>query len=202
MRRRPAEPGAGPMREGVLIAGLGAVSAAGADVASTLESFRTGRVRPTRAPDLGFVLGVPVFAAPVPVAPGRSRTLALALRAAREALSAAGRIDGLDARRIGVCMGTTVACQLNDVDFYAAFRASMPPAMEAVDRYLQGDLATVVARRLGFKRESVTPQGSKLRSSAKVDCGERAAGTGRRKETTGDFRITRGALLMRRISLR
>jgi len=144
------------MREGVLIAGLGAVSAAGADVASTLESFRTGRVRPTRAPDLGFVLGVPVFAAPVPVAPGRSRTLALALRAAREALSAAGRIDGLDARRIGVCMGTTVACQLNDVDFYAAFRASMPPAMEAVDRYLQGDLATVVARRLGFKGPRAT----------------------------------------------
>jgi 3-oxoacyl-(acyl-carrier-protein) synthase len=147
------------MRERVLIAGLGAVSAAGPDAAGILDAFRDGTVRSTPARELGFPLEVPVFAAPVPMGKGparKSRTFALALSAARQALAGAGALRHMPSDRVGVCLGTTVDCQLNDIDFYAAYRAATPPAMDAVDRYAQGDLSARVAQRLGFTGPCVT----------------------------------------------
>ncbi len=147
------------MREGVLIAGLGAVSAAGPDVAATLDTLRDGVVRSTPARELGFALDVPVFAAPDSMGTRSarpSRTFELALSAARQALAGAGPLRRIPADRVGVSLGTTVDCQLNDVDFYAAFRAATQPAMAAVDRYAEGDLSSRVARRLGFTGPCVT----------------------------------------------
>jgi 3-oxoacyl-(acyl-carrier-protein) synthase len=147
------------MREPVPISGLGVVSAAGAGAAATLAAFRAG----ARAPS-AVRLGAdgpeyPVFRAPggenTVSTPG-GRTLELALRAAGEALASAGLAGAGPLPRAGVCLGTTVACQLNDLEFYRAFRATGRPPLEAVRRYLEGDLATVVARRLGFGGPSLT----------------------------------------------
>jgi 3-oxoacyl-(acyl-carrier-protein) synthase len=51
--------------------------------------------------------------------------------------------------RIGVALGTTVACQLNDLDFYSTWREKHSAPLDSVDGYLNGNLAEAVAARLG-----------------------------------------------------
>jgi len=62
-----------------------------------------------------------------------------------EALSGAGLPRDLSGLRVGVCMGTTVASQLNDMDFYTAYRKTAEPPMEPVAAFLKGNLAEAVA---------------------------------------------------------
>ncbi len=73
-----------------------------------------------------------------------SRTLALLLNAVDEALSDARLTADIRKRNIGVCIGTTVACQLNDLGFYTAYKANEVVSMDAVDRYLQSNPAQAV----------------------------------------------------------
>jgi 3-oxoacyl-(acyl-carrier-protein) synthase len=132
-----------------VITGLGAVSAAGMDVPETLACFAAGRrhvgpVSPAISP-----LGYPVFAVRGPLRGADrspSRTIQLALHALDEALAAAGLNGDLSGLRVGVCMGTTVASQLNDIDFYTAHRKTGVAPMAPVERFLKGNLAEAVAR--------------------------------------------------------
>ncbi len=141
----------------VFITGLGVVSAAGTGCEATLKNFRTRRRSiATAAVGCGTrAIDKPVF--PVKeTLPGDSgndmRTVRLACLAADEALNDAGfPSDRFAAAGVGVCMGTTVACQLNDIDFYLALRTSGGAPMAAVDRYLRSNLAAAVAGRYGFK---------------------------------------------------
>lgn len=75
------------------------------------------------------------------------RTLSLALIASDEALMDAGLGDDLSGLRIGVCLGTTVACQLNDLEFYQSYRNTGAASMTPVERYLKGNLAEFVSRK-------------------------------------------------------
>jgi len=84
------------------------------------------------------------------------RTVQLALRAVDEALSDAGLTTPLSGLRVGVCMGTTVACQLNDIDFYARFRATGEAPMHSVERYLKANLADAVAEAIGSSGPGLT----------------------------------------------
>lgn len=111
----------------VRITGIGVISAAGDDAGATLESFRSG----TRNPRFGFPFDTTIKATAfqvsgeLPELSGRfnaSRTLRLAMRAVREALASAQLENFRDDVRVGVCLGTTVACQLNSIPFYAAYR--------------------------------------------------------------------------------
>ncbi len=137
------------IRQHVLISGMGTVSAAGASVGRTLASLASGERHPGQISVCESPLPVPVFeVAGLASAPGE-RTLALALQAVREALTAAGLDAFPDATRVGVCLGTTVASQLNDVDFYATLRRQGTAPLEAIDRYQRGNLAEAVARQLG-----------------------------------------------------
>jgi 3-oxoacyl-(acyl-carrier-protein) synthase len=145
------EPGSLP------VTGLGAVCAAGESLEQILASFRAGR-RACSAQTLSPTLPpLPVFAAATPDGPDdETRTLALARRAVAAALAAA-RLETLpSASRVGVCMGTTVACQLNDFDFYSSYRETHEAPMAAVDRYLKGSLADAVARRIGAAGPRIT----------------------------------------------
>ena len=102
------------MKEAVWITGLGVVSAAGCGVAASLQTLRRG-IRPAPAPRAfpAFAVPRPMFAAAGDY-PADDRTFHLARAAAREALADAG-LEALPAGfRLGVCLGTTVACQLND----------------------------------------------------------------------------------------
>jgi 3-oxoacyl-(acyl-carrier-protein) synthase len=75
-------------------------------------------------------------------------TLGLAYCAADEAALEAGLDrDSVKGLRVGVCMGTTVASQLNDIGFYRRFRESGDPPLEPVERFLGGDLSECIAKR-------------------------------------------------------
>jgi 3-oxoacyl-(acyl-carrier-protein) synthase len=74
------------------------------------------------------------------------RTLSLAIIAVEQALKESGLAD-LRPFRVGVCLGTTVASQLNDLQFYTSYRKTGSAPMTSVERFLSGNLADAVARR-------------------------------------------------------
>lgn len=143
----------------ILITGLGAISAAGINLADTLTSFERGNRNAGPVSLFETKLKYPVFE--VKEIPEKfhlegQRTLSLALAAVFEAMEDA-RLEGdLSGRRIGVCMGTTVASQLNDLDFYTSYRSSGAAPMAAVDRYLKGNLAESILRKLKAKGPAFT----------------------------------------------
>jgi formylglycine-generating enzyme len=146
-------------RPGVFVTGLGVVSAAGLSCADTLEDFRMGRRRPGAATAIDSSVAKPVFEVSGFRGDGdggEMRTIVLAFQAADEALAAAGFGDGARFPRVGVSLGTTVASQLNDLEFYRAFRSCGRAPIDAADRYLRGNLAAAVALRYGFSGPAAT----------------------------------------------
>ena len=144
------------MSDRIAITGLGAVSAAGCGVAASLRTLRSG-ARPPCVPCAVAELPValPMFAAAGDF-PKIDRTFHLALAAVAEALADAGLSVFPPGFRLGVCLGTTVACQLNDIGFYREYRATGNPALEPVERFAAGSLAERVARRLGTDGPALT----------------------------------------------
>ena len=140
---------------------MGAVSSPGISTAETLASFRAARSRPGRLTLFESPLDDPVFEATGfeashPYSDG-VRTRELASHAAREALADAALDPGSLARaRLGVCLGTTVASQLNDLDFYRNFKTSGNAPMTPVMRYLKGNLAEAVAADMGIQAITAT----------------------------------------------
>lgn len=132
----------------IAITGLGVVSAAGGNVEASLRTLRSG-TRPNCIPSpfSSLPASLPTFAAPG--GPNVDRTFYLAMQAAGQALADAGLNPVPIGCRLGVCLGTTVACQLNDIPFYAEYRATGNPSMGPVDRFALGSLSERVARELG-----------------------------------------------------
>jgi 3-oxoacyl-(acyl-carrier-protein) synthase len=132
-----------------LISGVGAVSAVGSDVDGALAAF-AARARNTLA-TLPFECSIscPTFQvrADLPVLPGRlnnSRSLRLAMKAVNEAMADAG-VEKFSANtRFGVCIGTTVASQLNNIPFYDAYRRQGNPPLDAVYDFLSANLAHAI----------------------------------------------------------
>jgi 3-oxoacyl-(acyl-carrier-protein) synthase len=144
-----------------LLSGMGCVCAAGGDLASAWEEMSAGRSQPGAPAGLQPAIKrlSPVFA----VAPGwtekisgwttaggqLSRCVLFFLKALSEALEQAELVaDDLRGRRIGVCVGTTVGCTLNDEPFYAAFRQGQEPDVRAIDRFLANNPAQYVSSAL------------------------------------------------------
>jgi 3-oxoacyl-(acyl-carrier-protein) synthase len=145
-------------RTDILITGLGAVSAAGTGLVETLDSF--ARVHRNAGPVTLFptVTDCPVFEVkhiPHEYVLEGQRTISLALMALDQALSEA-RLDDLSGCRVGVCMGTTVASQLNDLQFYRSYRQQNCTTMVAVDRFLKGNLSEFIARRVKARGPALT----------------------------------------------
>ena len=143
----------------VLITGLGAISAAGANLTRTLDSFRDGKRNAGRVSLFDTSLEYPVFEVreiPEKFYLEGQRTISLALCAVDEALNGAQLGDNLSKFRVGVCMGTTVASQLNDIEFYKSYRNSGAAPMEPVDRYLKGNLAEFISRKINASGPSLT----------------------------------------------
>jgi len=140
---------------------MGAVSSSGANTAETLVSFRAARSLPVRQTLFESPLDLPVFeatgfAAAHPYGDG-VRTLELASHAVREALADAALEPDLLARaRVGVCLGTTVASQLNDLAFYRSFKTTGSASMTPVMRYLKGNLAEAIAADIGIRAITAT----------------------------------------------
>lgn len=146
-------------KNNIVITGLGAISATGNNLAETLDSF--ARMKRNAGPVSLFdtPLKYPVFE--VKEISGEfylegQRTLSLALCAVEEALKEAHLNDKLSKLRIGVCMGTTVASQLNDLEFYKSYRSTGSASMTSVDRYLKGNLAEFILRKIGARGPALT----------------------------------------------
>lgn len=143
----------------ILITGIGVVSAAGMNVPETLAGFEAGRRNLGRITRFNTPLDYPVFEVRPPLQGARSadsRTLQLAFHALDEALAGAGLGHDLSALRVGVCMGTTVASQLNDLDFYTAYRQTGTAPLQPVETFLKGNPAEAVARAVRAAGPCVT----------------------------------------------
>lgn len=144
---------------GVLITGMGAISAAGTHLAETLESFDNNRRNSGRVSLFETSLEYPVFE--VKEIPGEyslagRRTLSLILCAIDEALKEAQLSDDLAKYRVGVCLGTTVASQLDDINFYKSYRSTGSAPMIPVDRYLKGNPGKFISSMIGAKGLYIT----------------------------------------------
>jgi 3-oxoacyl-(acyl-carrier-protein) synthase len=145
-------------RTDILITGLGAISAAGNNIAETLDSFAHAQRNAGPVTLFPTTTNCPVFEVkqiPREYFLEGQRTLSLALIAVTQALVEA-RIGDLSGYRVGVCLGTTVASQLNDLQFYTSYRQQSSVSMIAVDRYLKGNLAEFIARRVKARGPALT----------------------------------------------
>jgi 3-oxoacyl-[acyl-carrier-protein] synthase II len=140
----------------VAITGIGCLSAAGISLGQNMASMYASRRHV--APPVRFSADHPV---PYPVFEiiedphlpiklkneNISRTGRLGLSAAMEALEDAGlsheKLKGL---RVGVCMGTTVGSAMNNEGFYRDFRGGLNPDMAIIERFLNSNPASVIAR--------------------------------------------------------
>ena len=134
----------------IWITGLGVVSAAGENTEQTLRTFNGSQSPPQPRPFEDSSLECPVFHAPLtPTGQRRSRTADLAFHALDEALESAGHPERDSRARLGICVGTTVACQLNDLEFYRDYRETSCPSLDPVCRFLKSNLAEALADSIG-----------------------------------------------------
>jgi len=136
----------------IAITGLGAISACGSNIKETLQSFSLIQRNAHPVTLFKSDLKCPVFQVKDQKIydPGAMRTLNLSLKAVEEAVSQAV-IHDFSGYRVGVCIGTTVASQLNDIDFYSIYRKKGEANLDSVDKFLKGNLAERIADNLNIR---------------------------------------------------
>lgn len=139
-------------KERVYIAGCGCISCAGDGREETLRKLYVPPQPPGPPPDwVGTSLKIPLFALKQVRTDGASRTLVLLDRAIREALADTSiPADRLRKLRTGLAIGTTVACQLNNIPFYAGVRENRMDSLEPVREYLRQNSAEYFRENYGF----------------------------------------------------
>jgi len=141
----------------VVISGMGAICAAGKTTGEILSSFESCRRAPARPTVFASSLDFPVFEVlKFSHSPQIMRTLALAYAALDEALLAAGLSGDLSGLRAGVCLGTTVASQLNNEAWYRQYRSQGQMLPEPIDIYFKGNLAQALAVRMKVTGPALT----------------------------------------------
>jgi 3-oxoacyl-(acyl-carrier-protein) synthase len=141
----------------VAITGLGAVSALGNGIPETLEGLRKGRRNVGTVTLFPTELAYPVFEAGRFCCPADiMRTLGLCLCAVEEALKNAALTGKTETFRIGVCLGTTVAGQLNDTEAYKQYKKSGTMPLSSVERYLKSNIAEAIAGHVRAQGPRIT----------------------------------------------
>jgi 3-oxoacyl-(acyl-carrier-protein) synthase len=142
------------MNEPVAITGMGCVSAAGDCLAAHREGLRSATRLCAPWNPVASAYPHPAFTVSGPElveTPEEMRVARLALKAAREALEQAGMLRPPPDLRVGVFLGTTTACQFNDMEFQRrAYETEGELRTESPERYFSGQLAERVGRRLGL----------------------------------------------------
>ena len=135
----------------VRISGFGAVSSLGVG----LDATRQGLYAPPRPPALptrvDTSLPLPVFEVPLAGESGQPGgfTNTMIELALAEALDQAGLTrPRLAGRKVGVCIGTTVACQLNNIPFYDDLRSGRPASADLFRQYVVSTPAEWLRRTL------------------------------------------------------
>ena len=137
--------------KGVSVTGLGCICAAGDSVKSAMDSMYSSVRNPSAPKRIQTKLEVeyPVFEVESEIAitdPIATRTSLLTFHAVNEAL-AQSNLNEYDLKqwRVGVCIGTTVGCTLNNEPFYRDYKAGKNPDLSAIDRYLGNNPAPYIA---------------------------------------------------------
>jgi len=123
----------------VCISGFGAVSSLGVGLEATRQGLYAPPKLPTLPTRVDTSLRLPVFEVPLAGESGQpggftNTMLELALT---EALDQAGLTrSSLAGRKVGVCIGTTVACQLNNIPFYDDLRSGRAASADLFRRYV------------------------------------------------------------------
>lgn len=137
----------------IYIAGCGCISNAGYGCRET----RRGLYQPVRPPEMppdwvGTTLKLPLFSLKDFNIFEPSRTIALLERAVEEALEDTGiPLETLRKFRVGLVAGSTVACQLNNLPFYAKLIRNEVDSLEPLKRYLHQNSADFLLRKYGFR---------------------------------------------------
>ena len=142
----------------IAISGIGVISSAGINLEKTVETFEKGINRPGRVTLFKTDLGYPVFEAEYHsdvLKNNQIRTVDLAFEAVEQALNDACLPHDLSGFRVGVCMGTTVASQLSEIQFYSSYRENNPD-FNAVDRFLASNLAQAINIKTKAKGPELT----------------------------------------------
>lgn len=135
----------------VCISGFGAVSSLGVGLDATRQGLYSAPRPPALPTRVDTSLPLPVFEVPLPGESGQpggftNTMIALALE---EALDQAGLTrPGLAGRKVGVCIGTTVACQLNNIPFYDDLRSGRPASADLFRQYVVSTPAEWLRRTL------------------------------------------------------
>jgi len=142
----------------IAITGLGAISACGNNLQETLQNFSNGKRNGGPVTLFQSNLDYPVFQVNnLPHCTSKiMRSLSLTFAAANQAICNAGLEEGFGNLRVGICLGTTVASQLNDTDFYRQYRESGHAPMGSVDRYLNSNLAQALSKFLNIQTHLCT----------------------------------------------
>ena len=85
-----------------------------------------------------------------------NRTFRLTMHAVHQALADAGLETFPAGARVGICLGTTVACQLNSLPFYAAWRRNENPPLDRVYDFLNSNLAQATGKELNVTGPRMT----------------------------------------------
>ena len=148
----------------IVVSGIGMISAAGGDVNANFANMLSGTRFPSTKPSIfSSEIEKSVFecdsaSLDKSLLPYR-RTFALCVVALQEALADAGlQPEDLRNMKVGVSIGTTVACTLNDLDFYAKVKAGKSPDILPLKRYFCGDISLEVANLLQLRgRTALSP---------------------------------------------
>jgi 3-oxoacyl-[acyl-carrier-protein] synthase-1/3-oxoacyl-[acyl-carrier-protein] synthase II len=133
------------------VTGLGCICAAGARLDAILPAMYAGKRNPAAPIRIqADVAGQPpVFEVPSicnKIEGPSSRTIRLCLAAVEEALEEAElTADGLRGVRLGIALGTTVGCALNDEPFYRDFKSGKNPGIVSIANYLNSNPAIYLA---------------------------------------------------------
>ena len=143
------------------IIGTGIISAIGRDLAENAASlFADGNPAPKPPTRFKTALKNPVFEIPdLKAQEDRAGGISVQLLeiALDEALASAGLSRAaLKGRRVGVAIGTTIACQLNNIPFYETLRTGKLPAAKPFVDYVDGMPAEYIRRALGLEGPAVT----------------------------------------------
>ena len=148
--------------KGVSVTGMGCICAAGNSVQAAMNSMYSSMRNPAVPKRIQTKLEVeyPVFEVTSEVSvtdPLATRTSLLAFHAVNEALTQSN-LDGheLQKWRVGVCLGTTVGCTLNNEPFYRDYKAGNNPGLSAINRYLGNNPALYIAEKFKCKGPTAT----------------------------------------------
>jgi 3-oxoacyl-[acyl-carrier-protein] synthase II len=135
----------------IFITGVGIISALGNSFEETYKSLLANQTGPGKIDFFNSNIDKPFFKTEFhDTQPGsRMRTKALADIAFSQAAAQAGIFE-TEKLRIGVCCGTTVASQLNNIEFYRQFREGRVKSYDPVNQYLSGNISEELVRENNF----------------------------------------------------